>query len=407
MISVQQALSIIQECKIKMYTEEIPVFEACGRRLAQSLVATRPYPPFHRVTMDGIAIRHQSDIHRWKTEGIQLAGDPPLNLSMAGADTAVEIMTGCALPLSADTVIRYEDLEFHKENEINIATLRADKTIVKGANIHFEGSDAPKGFELLQQGHLLAPCDIALFLSEGLEKVRVFKSASAGILITGNELSGVSDAPLPWEVRASNHGILVSSLRSSGSDCSVIIAHDEKELLHDALSHLCEAHDLIIITGGVSKGKADFLPEVLKEMGAEIQFHEVAQRPGKPMLFALTKNQKPVFALPGNPVSASLCHYFYVLPFIRNEAPNLRESVKVKLKNDHSFKPDLDLFLPVKLENTEGELVAEAMPGNGSGDFLNLSHADGFLWMQRGQKPFTAGQLFPYFPLRRKGAYFD
>lgn len=400
MISVDRALSIIQACKPAIHTEEISVYEAAGRQLAESLHASRPYPPFDRVTMDGIAISHHEDIRAWRIEGTQLAGDPPLNLSIAGKQAAVEVMTGCVLPLACDTVIRYEDLEFRKDGEATIASLKSDRSVIKGANIHREGSDAPGGTELLGAGHLIAPCDVGLFLSEGFEKVRVLKAASAGLLITGNELSGVSDQPLPWEVRASNHGILVSSLRRSGSDCSVIIAHDEKELLREALQHLCEAHDLIIITGGVSKGKADFLPEVLKEMGADILFHEVAQRPGKPMLFALTQDKKPVFALPGNPVSVSLCHYFYVLPFLRAEAPPLRESVHAKLSKDYFFKPDLDLFLPVRLVNQKGELIAEPLPGNGSGDFLNLSKADGFLWMKAEQKPFAAGQIFPYIPLR-------
>jgi molybdopterin molybdotransferase len=400
MISVQQAISIIRANRAAMHTEEISVYEAAGRRLAQNLHASRPYPPFRRVTMDGIAVKYQEEIRKWKIEGTQLAGDPPLNLSMAVKDAAVEVMTGCSLPLAGDTVIRYEDLDFRKENLAVIAELKEGKSLIKGSNIHEEGSDAPVGAELLAAGHCIAPCDVALFLSEGFEKIKVLKSASAGLLITGNELSGVSDQPLPWEVRASNHGILVSSLRSSGSDCSVIIAHDEKELLHDALNHLIEAHDLIIITGGVSKGKADYLPEVLRELGAEILFHEVAQRPGKPMLFALSKDKKPIFALPGNPVSASLCHYFYVLPFVKNEAPLLRESVQVKLSQDHEFKPGLDVFLPVKLKNINGELFADPLLGNGSGDFLNLSKADGFLWMQAAQKPFKAGQLFPYLSLR-------
>jgi molybdopterin molybdotransferase len=318
---------------------------------------------------------------------------------MAEQHCAVEVMTGCAMPLAADTVVRYEDLDFREEADTRTAILKDGKSVTKGANVHLQGADAPEGSLMLASGHMIGPCDIALFLSEGFEKVRVLKTASAGLLITGNELSAVSEQPLPWEVRASNHGMLVSTLKSSGSDCSVVIAHDDKDLLRDALNHLCESSDIIIITGGVSKGKADHLPEVLVESGAEILFHEVAQRPGKPMLFALTKDKKPVFALPGNPVSASLCHSFYVLPFLRDYTLQYRESRHAKLTRDYSFKPELDLFLPVKLENKQGELHAEPLPGNGSGDFLNLSKADGILWMKAEQKPFLAGQIFPYIPL--------
>jgi molybdopterin molybdotransferase len=398
MISVSEAQSVISRFHAPFLSEELSVYEAAGRRLAHDLKASRPYPPFDRVTMDGIAIRHSETIRAWKIVGTQLAGDPPLNLSMADADAAVEIMTGCALPLGADTIIRYEDLQMADDGKS--CKLKDDKELVRGVNIHREGSDAAQGSLLLKAGHRLAPCDIPVLLSEGFEKMEVFKSASAGLLITGNELAGVSDSPLPWELRASNHGSMVSSLRESGTDCSVIIAHDEKELLKDALSHLLETQDFVVITGGVSKGKADFLPEVLKETGAEIHFHEVAQRPGKPMLFAVSPQGKPIFALPGNPVSSCLCFYFYVLPYVRSLSQEARAIHSAILSADYSFKPDLDLFLPVEIENSKGQLLAKPLPGNGSGDFLNLVKADGFLWMKSNQKPFRQGMDFPLIMLR-------
>ena len=157
--------------------------------------------------------------------------------------------------------------------------------------------------------------------------------------------------------------------------------------------------DLLILSGGVSKGKFDFVPSVLESLGVHKLFHQVSQKPGKPM-WAGKLGNKFVFALPGNPVSTFMCFHRYVKPWILQSLGSKAIVTKAILGKDFSFKGDLTYFLQVKLSNVEGRLIAEPIVGGGSGDFVNLKVADGFLELPLGKNDFKANEVYNYFGFR-------
>jgi molybdopterin molybdotransferase len=166
---------------------------------------------------------------------------------------------------------------------------------------------------------------------------------------------------------------------------------------------LLKEYDLFIFTGGVSKGKFDYLPDVLEELKVKKHFHKIQQRPGKPFWFGSNTEGKKIFALPGNPVSSFVCVYMYLQFWLQKSLGIEQEVLHVKLKNDVEFKPDLVYFLEATLEsNPDGTLSAEAIKGNGSGDFANLVKTDGFLILPQNKSQFFANEVYPFVPYRTK-----
>ncbi len=174
---------------------------------------------------------------------------------------------------------------------------------------------------------------------------------------------------------------------------------DDQELLRTALQSLLNNHDVLILSGGVSKGKFDFIPTVLEELGVTKIFHEVSQRPGKPFWFGV-KNDKRIFALPGNPVSTFMCFYRYIQPWIFKSLRVQKELPSAILAKDFSFPPKLTYFLQVTVKNEGGKLVAYPDQGGGSGDFANLKKIDGFLELPLEKTDFKAGEVFTFIPFR-------
>ncbi len=373
-------------------TETIDLADTVGRVLRETVLADRDFPPFDRVAMDGIAIRYadfEKGTRVFWAAGTQRAGQPPLALTKP--DTCLEVMTGAMLPTGADTVIRYEDLTLR--NHHAIVSLN---TAESGLNVHHQATDQRKDNDLLPIGTRLGPVALAVATSVGRHKLQVSTLPRIAIISTGDELVDVTETPLPWQIRRSNGPMLRALLHPLGLNAQLHHLPDDEAALFGGLNTLLNTHDILILSGGVSAGKADFMPDTLTRLGVQRQFHKIEQRPGRPLWFGTTTDGRTVFALPGNPVSSVVCAVRYVLPFLRASLGLLPEPLRfARLSEPVTFDPALTYFLPVALHTSplNGEWLAQPLPGSGSADFTNLLAVDGFAELPAEETYFPAGTV--------------
>lgn len=395
MVSVSEAGSIIQQHLFRPEKERIRIETTEGRILAETIKADRDLPPFDRVAMDGIAIQHKSFDGGWrafKIEGMQLAGQPRSTLK--DNENCIEVMTGAMLPIGCDTVIRYEDIVIGNK----IAKLKIE-SLEKGSSIHLRAHDAKRGDALLAPGTRISASEVALLATVGRAEVEVLAFPKTAIVATGNELVDIRDTPQPHQIRRSNSYTLQAALHSMGCQADLFHIPDDRNILEKELSKIFNGYRFVILTGGVSKGKFDFVPAALESLGVEKLFHEVSQKPGKPFWFGITKKQA-IFALPGNPVSTFMCFYRYIKPWLlKSMGVEVRPSYAI-LTEDFSFSPPLTYFLQVKIQNEKGKWMARPHAGGGSGDFANLKDVDGFLELPLEKNEFKAGDAFPFVSFR-------
>lgn len=393
MITSQEALDIILSKKGEYGIEEVPVKESLGRVLKEDFFTDRDLPPYDRITMDGIGINYaafKKGQRSFTIEGVAAAGSPQATLKEAV--NCLEVMTGASLPLNVDTVIRYEDLEI-KEGK---ATILID-TIKKGKNIHRKGEDRLQGALVVSANTVITPSEIGMTCTIGKTQLKVAQHPKAIIISTGDELVEIGEIPLPHQVRKSNVYQIQAILKKHQIESDTLHLVDDLEEIKLQLTEILMAYDVVILSGGVSKGKFDFLPQALEELGVEKLFYKVKQRPGKPFWFGKSKNTlgTVVFALPGNPVSSFSCTTRYFLPWLNASlglpSPNYPTA---KLTENYFFKPDLTYYLQVKVSyDDKGRIWATPLTGNGSGDFANLVHADGFLILPAGKNSFRKGSV--------------
>ena len=400
MIEVSEAIKIINETKINLPAIEIPIEHAIGRVLRQDIVADADFPPFHRVMMDGIGVKWEdfaAGIREYDVVGIQGAGAPQQKLSNPG--TCIEVMTGAVAPEGADLVIPYEDIDINREK--HLATVHVEK-IENGKNIHKQGTDKLKGDLLVSSGKKLDAPEIAIAASVGLTTLKVTKNPRIAIISTGNELVDISDEPLPHQIRKSNVYALQAELMKLGLKAEMFHLSDQKDVMREILVEIMENHHIVLMSGGVSKGKFDYVPEILEALGVEKRFHLVRQKPGKPLMFGEKKGKNVVFAFPGNPVSTFMCFHRYFLPWLKQELGEESNLIyKAILAEDISIKTRLTFYLQVKTEiDSEGKVLAAPVMGRGSGDHANLLDSNAFLELPADTYHFKKGEVFNLFPFR-------
>ncbi|HEX6225315.1 MAG TPA: molybdopterin molybdotransferase MoeA [Chryseolinea sp.] len=397
MVSVSEASDIIFSNLLKPGIETVPLQRAFNRVLGEKISADRDFPPFDRVSMDGVAIQFEvlkNGQNEFPVEFIHAAGSPQKKLQRK--NNCVEVMTGAILPEGTDTVIRYEDLEI-KDNVARVL----NETVNAYQNVSRKGIDCRQGDLLLQPGMLLAPSEVALLASVGKVDVRVFSLPATAIISSGDELVDVGQFPLPHQIRRSNTYAIEAGMQSLNWNANHFHFPDEKPVLLKSLEKVLSDHDVVILSGGVSKGKFDFIPKVLEALGVKKLFHHVNQRPGKPFWFGRSADgSKTVFALPGNPVSTYMCFYRYIRPWFLKSFQVDQGNLTAELAETFSFAPSLTYFLQVKTVSEEGKLLAYPDPGGGSGDFVNLKNVTGFLELPPQKTTFHAGEIFSYFPFR-------
>lgn len=390
MISVKEALETVLNSIQNFGVEEIPFIKSVGRILKQEIVADRDFPPFNRVSMDGITIDYTSfknGQRSFKIEGIQAAGSEQITLQ--NSENCIEVMTGAVLPNNANTVIRYEDVTI----ENNIATINID-AINNGQNIHTKGKDGKIGDVLIEENTIISAAEIGVLATVGKSFVKVAKQPKVMIVSTGDELVGVDETPLEHQIRRSNVFTLVSLLERLKIPTETAHISDDKPILKSKIESYLQEYDVLLFSGAVSKGKFDFLPEVFDELGVEKLFHKVAQRPGKPFFYGKT-NKCNVFGFPGNPISTFVNCLAYFYPwYFKSVGIEIKEETAI-LGEDVFFKPDLVYFLQVKLESKFGHLVAFPISGNGSGDLASLVKTDAFIQLPNDKTEFKKGEVFP------------
>jgi molybdopterin molybdotransferase len=396
MISVSDAARIVLESVPPLPVEDCPLAGAHGRVLREPVRADRDLPPFDRATLDGIAINHAAiarGTRVFRSEAVQAAG--MIRKTLAHSDTCMEIMTGAVLPVGCDTVVPVEDVVATEKS----FEIRAGVEVVAGQGVHRQGSDARKGVKLVEAGTRLGSPAIAIAASVGMATLRTSQLPRVAVVATGDELVEVESRVADHQIRRSNDHAIRAALLAFG--CPTVdrfhlrdVAHEVEKVLREVLVR----YDWVVITGGVSKGKRDFLPDALAAVGVQRRIHGVAQRPGKPFWFGVTPKGMPVFALPGNPVSALTCLHRYVLPAMERAAGLQSPPVRrVALAKAVTFTPSLAWLLPVRLSSaSDGRLLAEPDPSNTSGDFAGLVGTDGFVELPADQSEFPAGTVAPF-----------
>jgi molybdopterin molybdotransferase len=396
MILVEEAEKIILANTKNFGTETIPFENSLNRILAEDLFTDRDLPPFNRATLDGIAINYTSfenGIRSFGVKAIQAAGAAPVDIH--SSKECIEIMTGGALPDTADTVIGYEDVEIKD----GVAQVK-NTSLKKGQGIHYKGSDKKKNEIVVRQSQVITPVALSIAASVGKKTLLVKKLPNVVIISSGDELVEVDETPTAFQIRRSNGYATKAALERYKLQADLLHIPDNAGVTRQCIADSLQNYDVIILSGGISMGKFDYIPTALEASGVEKLFHKVKQRPGKPFWFGKHPKGVTVFALPGNPVSTYMCLIRYFIPWLKACMGLLFSNRQYAiLEKDFSFSPSLQYFLQVKLHvDSGGMIMATPFEGNGSGDFANLSESDAFMELPLERNNFTKGEVFAVWP---------
>ncbi len=366
----------------------VSVWNALGLVLAQEIKSDREYPPFDRSTRDGYAVRSKEvqPGAKLKCIGEIKAGDTVTQALARG--TCVQIMTGAAVPAGADAVVMIEYTQ--REGDL----VRFERAAQARQNIVLRGSEAHAGQIILTAGMRLGFAELALAAQVGDTHLQCSQRPRVAILSTGDEVVLIDQQPGAFQIRNSNSVSLAAQVRIAGGDPVVLgNAADRVEDLGEKIERGLK-EDALVLTGGVSMGKYDLVESVLKALGAEFFFDAVAIRPGKPAVFAICQG-KPVFGLPGNPVSTMVTFQLFAAPAIDllsgAEAHPL-PLVEARLAESLYERPGLAHFLPARVEWRGAEPEVSALKWQGSGDIAALARANCFLVVPAESTKIAAGE---------------
>jgi len=398
MVSVTEAEKIILSQAKDFGTEMISFEDSLGRLLAEDIRADRDFPPFNRVTLDGIAIHYDAyanGVRSFRVNATQAAGQSPIDIQHD--DECIEIMTGAALSSTVDTVIPYEEIEVQN----GIANIRA-KNILINQNIHPRGKDKKQNEVLVSANQCITPSILSVAATVGKSRICVRKNPRIIVISTGDELVDIDQSPSAFQIRRSNDHTLLAILKQHSLSADLLHLPDDENIIFEKIAQAIKQYDVILLSGGVSMGKFDFVPSALGKLNVEKLFHKVQQRPGKPFWFGAHAQGSLVFAFPGNPVSTFMCFHRYFLPWYKtSQHLEIRANFAV-LNEDFTFKPLLQYFLQVKLSIDEtGQLVAIPVEGNGSGDLANLPNTDAFMELPLDKELFKKGEVFRVWPFKQ------
>ena len=389
MITFKEAHQKVLDYPLNFGVERVPLLQSTNRILAEAVTADRDFPPFDRATKDGIAIQYSALVqtrHQFVIEGEAAAGMPQQQLH--NAENCLEVMTGAVVPKHTDTVIMYEHITI-KNGKATIHEM-----VKKGQNIHYQGSDEKRGAIILSKGTKITPAEIGVMASVGTSNVLVKRLPKVCTIATGNELVDIDTFPELHQIRKSNGITLEAALSKLSITSTSLHVLDDKQVIQKELGKALIENDVLLLSGGVSKGKFDFIPEVMEELGVEKIFHRVAQRPGKPFWFGIHKELKTViFSFPGNPVSTFANYHLYFLPWLHTCWGIPVTQNFAKLSVELKITPPLTRFIQVKIERKEATVWAAPVDENGSGDLTSLAKADGFICLEPKDAVYGVGEL--------------
>jgi len=398
-VSYEKALALVREkvsnADFNPATETLPLEQARGRVLAEDVFADRDYPPFHRATRDGIAVR-SADVGVLPAV-LRSVGEVRAGQHFPGKlapGQCVVITTGAPVPVGADAVVM---LEYTQARGELVEILRA---VSLWENIVQQGNEAPTGARVLSRGRRLGPGELGLLASVGRARVTVYRQPVVAIVPTGDEVLPVEQQPKWFQIRNSNAVSLSAQVAAAGGVPRQLgIAPDLKDPLRELIQEgLCS--DLLVLSGGVSVGKYDLVEEALREFGAEFYFQGVAMRPGKPLVFGRACG-KFFFGLPGNPVSTFVTFELFVRPAIGLLGGATFEPpvfLRARLAKPLRQKTGLTVFMPAEVRVQSGEPMVELVGWQGSGDLVGAAAANCFLVVHPEQTDLAAGDWVDVLP---------
>jgi molybdopterin molybdotransferase len=389
MISIQEALQILEENLPDRRIDTVDLAESHGRYLAESISAPEPSPRYTNSAMDGYAVRW-SDVMAASQETpvmLKVIGESRAGLPFAGevkAQEAVHISTGAMLPTGADTVVRVEDTRKPTDAAVEILAVR-----FQGQDVRHEGEEFSCGDELLCAGTKLSARQLAILATVGHHQVKVFAPPRVSILITGSELASSEATEIKsHQIRDSNSIMLKSVLQEAGASvhsCSNV--EDELQATIDAISKAFnQGVDFILCSGGISVGDHDHVKEAAEAVGFKELFWRIRQKPGKP-LFAAQKDSTYLFGLPGNPVSAYMCFVHYIRPLlftIRGRGMTWK-TITAMAGGEIANTGKRTNFIRVKIDQQDGQLPRITdIKKQGSHMLSSIVNADGYIIVEPG-----------------------
>lgn len=374
--------------------------ESPGRILAADAPADRDYPQFNRSVRDGFAVRAADIPGRLRVVGEVRAGQRFDTVLKSGE--AVEIMTGAPVPEGADAVVMAEHCM-----RLDDGSIETTQSGQPGLNIAFAACEARAGSVVLPRGSRVDHAAIGWLATIGTSRVEVYRRPRVAILATGDEIVAVDERPAPQQIRNSNSYSLAAQVRRAGGDPVILpVARDERQATAELIARGLES-DLLLLSGGVSAGKYDFVEAALADCGAEFYFDRVLIQPGQPVVFGRARGRF-FFGLPGNPASTMVTFELFGRAALEllsgaNDAP--LPLTLARLTRPLRHKPGLTRFLPALIQFQTAHngpsacalSCAEITPVDwqGSGDIPSLTRANAFLVADPNQAEYAAGDLIP------------
>ena len=405
LMPLSEALETLQESLspvCEMIT--LPLPEALGFTLAEDIVSSQNVPPFNNSAMDGYALRAVDIGQACKEHPITLTqvGKSFAGMPFSGAIKAgecIRIMTGAVVPDAVDCVIMQERCVVQGEQIIF-----SQPTSLHN-NVRFAGEDLSIGQQVLTQGHKLTARDIPLLASLGIATVNVYRRLKVAILSSGDELKSLGDTLVEGEIFDSNRYSIMALLSRLNIDIIDLgIVKDDYDLIKEAMLTADQQADVVITSGGVSVGDADFIKKVLNDIG-EIGFWKLAIKPGKPFAFGRLKNSV-FFGLPGNPVSAIVTLYQLAVPAMaKMSGETLKPALRFKASCQQALRKApgrTDFQRGIYSLNEQGEWIVSTTGNQGSGVFSSMSRSNCFIVLEQQQGNVAAGEMVtiePYSPL--------
>ncbi|KJS10580.1 MAG: molybdenum cofactor biosynthesis protein [Peptococcaceae bacterium BRH_c8a] len=381
--------------KLDGTVEKVSLLDALGRRLAREVTAVDHVPGFDRSTMDGFAVRARDTFGASESlpAYLDVGGEVLMGCEPAGGiavGQAWHIPTGGMLPPGADGVVMVEHTE-----ELDDRTVGVNKPVAPGEHVVRAGEDIIAGAVVLPEGHLIRPQDLGLLSAVGVTEVPVTRRLRVGIISTGDEVVEPTQTPKPGQVRDINSYVLYGQALAAGARPEIRgIASDEFELLLDMLQRAVDECDLVLLSGGSSVGTRDVASQALDTLGTPgVLFHGISIKPGKPTVGAVVGG-KPVFGLPGHPVSAAVVFELFVTPLIKYwgyvDDP-LEFPVRARLMRNMRSAAGREDYIRVQLARNNGDITAEPVLGK-SGLISTMVRADGLAHIPAEKEGVEAGE---------------
>ncbi|MCC7455282.1 MAG: molybdopterin molybdotransferase MoeA [Crocinitomix sp.] len=391
MVSINQALKLI-DSQVKLSAREnVVLTEMVGRILAEPLYAPLDLPPFRQSAMDGYAINYLPDQKHYTIKGEIAAGSSDTFELKPGE--AVRIFTGACTPHSANAVVM-------QENCIALDSLLTLQDEVKlFQHIRNQGDQIKKNSLALESGTLLNPAAVGFISALGIETVNVYRKPKIAIIATGSELIKPGNLLSAGKIYESNSYMLQAAIDYYRvGESEIFSVHDDLEATKSKLLEVMNRADFVLLSGGISAGEYDFVAQALNEIGVEGVFHKVRQKPGKPLYFGVEKNNRYVFALPGNPSAAMTSFLIYVLPALKKFAGGGFNGLqKIRGKIQTAYKKNDDRTHLLKAHTDEHSV--RILDGQNSDILMSFIHANSIALIPEGSQTIDIDQSLEVFLL--------